>query len=138
LEKKIKEIAEMLKSSKFIKYCFFGGLAAIIELASFFIINSFFEISYFIATPISFIIAATTNFILQRKFTFKNNYEKKHKQFIVFALIAIGGLIINWAATIAYVELFHLLPILAKFFAILTALIYNYTMNKKITFGKMK
>lgn len=133
-----KKIIELIKTNKFIKYCFFGGLAAIIELASFFIINSIFGIGYFITTPISFIIAATANFFLQRKFTFKNNYEKKHKQFIVFALIAIGGLIINWIATIAYVELFHLAPIIAKFFAILTALIYNYTLNKKITFGKMK
>ena len=55
-------------------FSFFGGISAIIELISFFLINSIIGINYIFSTPISFIIAATTNYILQRKFTFKNKY----------------------------------------------------------------
>lgn len=125
-------------SSKFFKYCFFGGIAALIELGTFFAFTEFNIINYFFAAPISFALAAITNYFLQRKFTFKNKYSKKHKQFTIFFIIAIGGLIINWTITIIGVEFFYLWPTLAKFIAILIALGYNYTLNKKITFGKMQ
>lgn len=125
-------------SNKFFKYCFFGGLAALIELGSFFAFTEFNLINYFFAAPISFALAAIANYFLQRKFTFKNKYSKKHKQFTVFFVIALGGLAINWTATVIGVELFALWPTLAKFIAILVALGYNYSLNSKLTFKKMQ
>jgi len=121
----------------FIKYCFSGAIAALVELSAFYIFINIFGISYFYATPVSFLCGATLNYFLQRKFTFKSQYKKKHKQFAVFVIVAIGGLIVNWIATIAYTEVLGLDPIYSKLGAILTALIYNYTLNKKITFGKL-
>jgi putative flippase GtrA len=134
----INKITEKAKVTKFFRYVFFGAGAALVELASFYVITSIIGVNYIIAAPISFILAAITNYILQKKFTFNNTYREKHKQFLVFILISIGGLLINWSATIIYVELIHIVPLISKAFAIATALVYNYTMNKKITFGKMK
>ncbi len=129
----------LIKQNKqLIKYCFFGAVAAAVELSSFWMMINLGRIDYWISAPISFIIAITLNYIFQRKFTFKNTYSKKHKQIAVFLLIAIGGLIINWISTVAYVEILSAPPLLAKLGAIITAFAYNYTMNKKITFGKMK
>jgi putative flippase GtrA len=126
------------KNKELIKYCFFGAVAAIAELSSFWAMINLGKIDYWISAPISFVIAIALNYVFQRKFTFKNTYSKKHKQIAVFILISIGGLIINWVATVAYVEILSATPLLAKLGAIITAFAYNYTMNKKITFGKMK
>ncbi|MDD3159403.1 MAG: GtrA family protein [Candidatus ainarchaeum sp.] len=125
------------KIKQFFKYCLFGGIVAIFEIIIFSVLLNF-GLNYFFATPLSFIFAAIFNFILQRKFTFKNKYLKKHEQFTVFIIISIGGLIINWFITVSCINLFLINPIIAKITAILCALGYNYTLNKKITFGKMK
>jgi putative flippase GtrA len=109
-----------------------------IELASFYIFNQIIGVNYIIATLVAFIFSASTNYVLQKKFTFKNNYSKKHIQFAVFLMITVGGIAINTSVTIALVETLKLWPPFAKIFAILAATIYNYFMNKKITFGKLK
>ena len=122
----------------FFKYCALGAIAALFELGTFYVMIKLMQINYIFSSPIAFVIAITINYILQRKITFKNTYSKKRKQFAVFLIIALGGLLINWSATIIYVEIAHIAPMIAKLGAILTALIYNYTMNKRITFAKFK
>ncbi len=137
VEKQKKLLAKIF-SNKFFKYCFFGGLAALVELGTFFGFTEPGLISYFFAAPISFALAAIANYFLQRKFTFKNKYSKKRKQFTVFFFVALGGLAINWTITIIGVEWFTLWPTLAKFIAIIVALGYNYSLNSKLTFKKMQ
>ncbi len=123
---------------QFVRYVFFGAVAAAAELSSFWAMVNLAGIDYWIGAPVSFVIAISLNYFFQRRFTFKNKYQKKHKQIAVFAAVSVVGLLINWGATIAYVEIFFAPPLLAKAGAILTAFVYNYTMNKKLTFGKMK
>jgi putative flippase GtrA len=124
-----------LVETKFFRYCFGGGISAIIDLGVFFTLNEIFKIHYLYALIISFIIAASINYILQRKLTFKDNYSKKHKQFSVFLAIQLVGLIFNGLITAAQVEYLGVWPTLARFIAIFIVLFWTYTANKKITFN---
>lgn len=130
--------AKKIIKGKFITYCFFGGIAALVELTGFYILNQILGQHYITSTIIALAFSATTNYSLQRKFTFKNTYRDKKKQFAVFIIITIIGLIVNSIVTAGLIELLQLWPPIAKIFAILSATVSNFILNKKITFGKMK
>ncbi len=130
----MKKLINKLFEKQFFRYCFGGGVSAIIDLAIFFILNEFFNLYYLYALTISFVIAAGVNYTLQRRITFKSNYSKKRKQFSVFIVIQIVGLIFNGILTTTQVELFGVWPTLARFISILLVLFWTYTANKKITF----
>ena len=132
------ELISKIKEITFLRYFIFGGIAALIELAGFYILTNNLAVPYIFATPISFSVSATVNYFLQRRFTFKNKYSQKHWQFSAFFIIALGGLLINWVTTVFYVEFLSISPIYSKIGAILTVFLFNYFLNKKITFGKMK
>jgi len=134
----IKKIWGKFFAIKFFRYCFCGGIAAITDLAIFFTLNEFFKVYYLFALAVSFTVAAGVNYSLQRKITFDNKYEKKHKQFFVFVAVEVVGLGLNAAVTALQVEVLGVWPTLARFIAIFIVLAYNYTANKKITFKLMK
>lgn len=79
---------------QFISYFFVGGVAAIVEWIMFFLFANVLYINYFISTALAFVFSTTTNWILGRVTTFKNNksYENKKvkEMFLVFAVSAIG------------------------------------------------
>lgn len=130
----ISKAVEKIKTTKFFSYVFFGGIAAMIELGSFIIMNTGLNINYLFAAPISFILAASSNYAMQRKFTFKSRNTDKKKEYSIFMIIAFGGMLFNSMITIIGVEILGLIPTFAKILAIFLSLAYNYTMNNKITF----
>ena len=79
---------------QFISYFFVGGVAAIVEWVMFFIFANVLQINYFVSTVIAFIFSTTTNWILGRITTFKDNNTYKDKKakeaFLVFVVSAIG------------------------------------------------
>ncbi|MCX6803362.1 MAG: GtrA family protein [Candidatus Diapherotrites archaeon] len=123
---------------RFFKYCFGGGISAIVDLSIFYTLNEIIGMYYIFSLICSFVVASGVNFFIQRKFTFKNNYAKKHKQLLVFTVLQAGGLAINASVTALQVEYFGVWPTFAKFCAIFVALIYNYFTSKYITFNLMK
>ena len=120
---------------QFFRYCFSGGISAITDLILFFILNELIGIHYLIALTISFVIAVTVNYIMQRKITFRSEYKKKHKQFTIFLSVQIIGLAFNGILMYWLVELLTFWPTLAKLLAIFIVLIYTYSTNTKLTFN---
>ncbi|MCX6800772.1 MAG: GtrA family protein [Candidatus Diapherotrites archaeon] len=135
---RMSNFADRIIKWKFFRYCFCGGIAALVDMTVFFSANEIFKLHYLIALAISFTVAAGVNYSLQRKITFKNTYKKMHKQFPVFVAVELVGLLIAGVSMTALVEIFRLWPTLARFISIFIALAYNYTANKKITFNMMK
>ena len=135
---KFGKLLDKLFSKRFFRYCVCGGISAMTDIIIFFLLNELFNTYYLFALIISFTIAVTINYALQRRITFKNSYSKKHKQFTVFLILQIIGLIISGTIIVAQVELLNVWPTLARFITIWIVLIYNYKSNKLITFKHMR
>lgn len=79
---------------QFISYFFVGGVAAIVEWVMFFIFANVLQINYFVSTVIAFVFSTTSNWILGRITTFKDNNTYKDKKtkeaFLIFVVSAIG------------------------------------------------
>ncbi|MFA5125499.1 MAG: GtrA family protein [archaeon] len=129
-----------LKTKKefYFRYLISSLTSGSVELGSFFVLNSWFEINYVLAAIASFVFSALAGYVMKRKLAFRNTYRPRRKQFTVFLLISLGGIIINTGTVIVFVEAFVAWPTLAKLAGILVAFVYNYLMSKNITFKIMK
>lgn len=121
-----------------LKYGLCGGFSSALDLIIFFTLNEIFHIPYYYVAPISFSIGSITNYVMQRKLTFKNSYPNKKKQFTFFFTYAIIALIANSILISMLVEGMHLWPTLAKAMVIPIIGLVNFIVHRKITFGMMK
>lgn len=93
----MKSILSKENIKQFISYFWVGGTAALVEWATFYLLERFSGISYLTATVLAFIVSTTVNWILGRSFTFKESRyaEKRGKEFFLVFLVSVIGLCLN-------------------------------------------
>lgn len=91
---KIKGLFTRENIMQFISYFCVGGIAAIVEWATFFVFSALIGMEYLAATVCAFIFSTSANWFLGRVMTFRDNkkYEGKAAKeiFLVFLVSAIG------------------------------------------------
>lgn len=123
---------------QFISYFFVGGIAALVEWATFFIFESIIGLGYLLATVISFAFATTVNWILGRHFTFKTE-AKNNKKFIdalVVFLVSGVGLGFNMVLMYLFVGLLGLWPLFGKILSTGIVFLWNFAARKYIIYKK--
>lgn len=116
---------------KFLKYFATGGTAAIVDIGMF---AALIELKLPVAptTIISFCVAAAVNYILTSNFVF--NEVTSSRRFILYFLVAIIGLFINFSITVCLTTIMLLPAILSKCIAIGVAFLINFFMNSRVVF----
>ena len=119
---------------KFISYFFVGGIAALVEWATFALFNSF--TNYLIATIIAFIIATTVNYILGKIWTFKN-YQKSKKDVIAVFVVSGIGLLLNMLFMYLLVDVIKFpYEMIAKIISTGLVFIWNYLSRRIFIYKK--
>jgi putative flippase GtrA len=118
-------------SRKFMRYLLTGGVAAIVDTASFAFLT-FSGLQIWQAATLSFLLAAVVNFFCTASFVF--NHPPTLRHFLVFILGATAGLVLNVGTTWAAVTYLGLIPILAKITGIGVAFLFNFSVNVGIVF----
>lgn len=116
-----------------IKYAIVGVIATIVDFSILYVLTDVAGFHYLLSATASFVVAAMTNYYIQRKWTFKSN-GKKRRQLPVFFTIAIIGVILNNNILYLGVEYFYIHYMLAKVFASAVVMIWNFFGNKYLTF----
>lgn len=81
--------------SKFMRFLFSGGLAAVANICTLYVLVDFWEIKLFTAVNMAFLFGVIVNFSLQKFFTFQEKREGIYRQFALFALGAAVNIVIN-------------------------------------------
>ncbi len=119
---------------QFLKYCIGGGLAFITDAGLLFVFTEYGHLWYLFSATLSFSIAAVVNYSFQYFVTFKDTRGEIKKQFAMFLFIAVVGLALNNSLLYIQVEWLGFWYMLAKAVAAVIVLIWNFLMNKHITF----
>ena len=126
--------------AEFIKFGIVGGTGAIVNLATVIITFDLLEIPYMISLIIAFIIALTSNFLLNRKFTFVDANEGNFfKQYIAFSTTCIFGFCVNWGVSVSLfktIPFFHKYYLLTTLIGIICGLVFNFIGSKFFVFRK--
>lgn len=122
---------------EFFKFGIVGTLGAIINLGALYALTEFAGIYYIISAVFAFIIAVTSNFFLNKIWTFKE--KVKHKtgiKYVQFFSVALFALAVNLSILYSLTEFVGLWYILSELIAKIIVFCINFAGNKLWTFKR--
>lgn len=120
---------------KIVRYFFVGGAATAVDLSLFALLVHGFGLPYLPVGATTFIIATALNYVLSIYFVFESGarFRRPHEVALVFAVSGVG-LLLNQAILYIGVEMFSLVPIVAKLFATGIVFFWNYSARAYFVF----
>lgn len=119
---------------KFVKFSMVGFSGVFVDFGITFFCKEILKIQKYVANSFGFILAATTNYILNRIWTFHSTNPNVMLEFTRFFSIALIGLMINlliiWAMTGKFKVNFYV----SKLVATLLVTLWNFLINAYFTF----
>lgn len=116
----------MLK--QIIKFCLTGGLCTVIDFGVLFVLTEQIGLSYVISNIISVSLSTIVNYILSKIIVF--NFSNTLRNFVVFIILSIVGLIINESLIILCVNVFTIDYKVGKIIATVVVMCFNYLTRK--------
>ena len=119
---------------KFLKFGVVGFTGMVVDFGITYLLKEIFKVQKYAANAGGFIVAATTNYILNRTWTFQSNNPHIGVEFIHFFIVAILGLAINSLVLWLLTSKKNLNFYFAKLLAIIVATLWNFVANLIFTF----
>jgi len=122
---------------EFFKFAFVGLIGTFVNIIMLYLLTEGIGVYYMLSAVISFIFAMTSNFILNKIWTFNERIRLGvGKKYIQFSLVSIVALIVNLFFLYLLTEVFGVYYIISQVLAIGITLIINFLGNKIWTFSK--
>ena len=113
-----------------IKFGIVGVIATLIDLAVLMVLKEILDVDVLAASAVAFSVSVIANYILSMLFVFKSRGNSKVKEFLVFVILSIGGLLLNqfimWLGT----EIMTAYYLWVKAFALVFVPTYNFITRK--------
>jgi len=119
---------------KFLKFCVVGFSGMIIDFGTTWLLKEKARVNKYIANSTGFILAATSNYIWNRVWTFQSENSQIAVEYLSFILISIAGLGINNLVIYLLNDKLKFNFYLSKLLAVGVVTIWNFIMNFIITF----
>ena len=119
---------------RFCKFCVVGGSGVIVDFGVTYLAKEFLRLNKYVANSLGFLCASTTNWLLNRVWTFHNEDPDLAGQYLRFLGIALAGLALNNAAIYLMHNRLKMNFYLAKLFATGVVTFWNFFMNYFFTF----
>ena len=119
---------------KFIKFCVVGFSGMILDFGVTWILKEKFRINKYIANSTGFVLAATSNYMLDRFWTFHSENRQIATEYMSFMIISLAGLAINNSVIFLLHDKLKLNFYIAKVFAVGVVTFWNFVMNYLFTF----
>ncbi len=119
---------------QFIKFCIVGGSGVFVDFGITYLSKELLHLNKYVANSLGFLLAASTNYVLNRIWTFHNEDPDIASQYLRFLGIALIGLAINNLTIYLLNDRFKLNFYLSKLFAIGVVTFWNFFMNYLFNF----
>jgi dolichol-phosphate mannosyltransferase len=136
-QKRHKSVLFLSKAGRFFTV---GASGFIINyVVSFLLANVVSNVWYLQATLVGIIVSITTNFLLNKVWTFEDrDFSIRHffRQYVSFLALCSLGAVIQLSLVFVFVEYSHIQYGMSLVIAVCVASLGNFLLNKKITFGE--
>jgi putative flippase GtrA len=119
---------------KFLKFCIVGFSGMIIDFGTTWVLKEKIKVNKYIANSSGFILATSSNYLLNRFWTFHSGNPRIATEYVSFILISLVGLAINNLIIFLLNDKMKINFYLSKLFAVGVVTIWNFFMNYMITF----
>jgi dolichol-phosphate mannosyltransferase len=122
---------------EFVKFGIVGGIGTLINIVILYLLTEKAGVYYLISAIFSFFVAMSSNFILNKIWTFKEGVNLGiGKKYLQFGLVSVSALLVNLFFLYIFTEVLGIYYIISQILAIGIALIINFLGNKIWTFSK--
>ncbi len=119
---------------KFIKFCAVGFSGMVIDFGTTWLLKEKARVNKYIANSAGFVLAATSNYIWNRLWTFQSENNQIAFEYLSFIIISVIGLGINNLVIFIFSDKLKFNFYFSKLIAIGVVTIWNFIMNYLITF----
>jgi len=119
---------------KFLKFCLIGLSGMLIDFGTTWLLKEKLRINKYIANSTGFILAATSNYIWNRLWTFQSEDPGIVEEYFSFILISVAGLAINNFVIYILSDKMKINFYISKVIATGVVTLWNFSMNFLITF----
>lgn len=117
--------------NQIIKFGIVGVLAFLIDYVLLFVLVEYLGMYYLISSAISFTVSVVFNYICSMKFVFARRDDiSKKKEFVVFLILSIVGLLINQAMMWMMVDKLLIYYMISKIIVTGIVMIWNFISRK--------
>lgn len=127
---------------KILKFGLVGLSGILVNTGILFVLTEWVHIYYLVSSIFAIEASIITNFLLNDLWTFngnsKNKFSKKWKRFLSYEVISICGTLINMGILFIFTDLVGLWYIIANIIGIFVAFIWNFLVNRNVTWRLTK
>lgn len=113
-----------------LKFGVVGGIAFVIDYVLLYILTEFVGIHYLISSIISFTVSVIFNYILSIKWVFDVKKKQGTKEFIIFIILSVIGLLINSLIMYLMVDILKIHYMISKLVSTFIVMVYNFITRK--------
>jgi len=125
-----------MSATQFVKFCIVGGTGTAMNLAVMWLLVEISGMHYLPASIVSFAVALTSNFVLNKLWTFRGHRRRSIvSQYAKYWAVSVTALAVNLAVLWALVELAGIWYLAAQLAGIIIATGLNYVGSKRWSFG---
>ncbi len=122
--------------AQLLRYGVAGGIAALVDIGSFYVFAAYLQVYYLVAVFLSFSLGTFTNFLICNACIFDRGTLPLGRALIRHYMSSLGGLATNMAVMFSLIGLFFFRDILAaKIIATILAFFVNFTLIKFYAFN---
>ncbi len=121
--------------AQLIKFCVVGGSGVLVDFGVTYALKEWARWNKYVANSCGFACAATSNYILNRLWTFRSHDPQIARQYLVFVGIALIGLAINNGVIYLLHDRLKLNFYLSKLLAVGVVTFWNFFMNYFFNFS---
>ncbi|MEQ8353667.1 MAG: GtrA family protein [Leptospiraceae bacterium] len=119
--------------SQFIRFALVGALGTAINLAIFETVRRL-GLHYLPSASLSFLLAATSNYVINSRWTFSGNQDSL-KSWLLYVMVNLIGLGANLIVLMIFTESLHWPVVLAQLAGIAAGTVLNFVLSKTLVFS---
>ena len=122
--------------TQFFRYIFVGGFAFLADAFTLWLCEKW--MNYMIAAAIAFVVGLAVNYSLSIWFVFSESSKVKNKvkEFVVYGIIGLIGLLITEGIMYLFTDVFGLYFLISKIIAAAIVLVWNFAARKVVLYNK--
>ena len=119
---------------QFFRYIFVGGFAFLADAFTLWVCEKW--MNYMIAAAIAFVVGLAVNYALSIWFVFSESSKVKNKvkEFVVYGIIGLIGLLITEGIMYLFTDVFGLYFLISKIIAAAIVLVWNFAARKVVLY----
>ena len=117
--------------AQFAKFGVVGVIAFVIDYGLMVLLTELFNVNYLISATISFTVSVIFNYVASMRYVFTHKEGlSRRREFVIFVVLSVIGLLINDAVMWVGVDLFGISYLLVKIFATAVVMVWNFVTRK--------